>query len=274
MKNGSEMKFVSFNINGLRARPHQLAALVEQHQPDVIGLQETKVHDDMFPLEEVSKLGYNVFYHGQKGHYGVALLTKTQPVAVRRGFPDDGEDSQRRLIMAEIPSPIGDITVINGYFPQGESRDHPIKFPAKEKFYRDLQSYLEQQLAVDKPVLIMGDMNISSTDLDIGIGEENRKRWLRTGKCSFLPEEREWMDRLLQWGLVDTWREKNPETADRFSWFDYRSKGFDDNRGLRIDLLLASPPLASRCIDSGIDYDIRSMEKPSDHAPVWSSFKV
>lgn len=274
MKNGSEMKFVSFNINGLRARPHQLAALVEQHQPDVIGLQETKVHDDMFPLEEVSKLGYNVFYHGQKGHYGVALLTKTQPVAVRRGFPDDGEDSQRRLIMAEIPSPIGDITVINGYFPQGESRDHPIKFPAKEKFYRDLQSYLEQQLAADKPVLIMGDMNISSTDLDIGIGEENRKRWLRTGKCSFLPEEREWMDRLLQWGLVDTWREKNPKTADRFSWFDYRSKGFDDNRGLRIDLLLASPPLASRCIDSGIDYDIRSMEKPSDHAPVWSSFRL
>ncbi len=274
MKNGSEMKFVSFNINGLRARPHQLAALVEQHQPDVIGLQETKVHDDMFPLEEVSKLGYNVFYHGQKGHYGVALLTKTQPVAVRRGFPDDGEDSQRRLIMAEIPSPIGDITVINGYFPQGESRDHPIKFPAKEKFYRDLQSYLEQQLAADKPVLIMGDMNISSSDLDIGIGEENRKRWLRTGKCSFLPEEREWMDRLLQWGLVDTWREKNPETADRFSWFDYRSKGFDDNRGLRIDLLLASPPLASRCIDSGIDYDIRSMDKPSDHAPVWSSFKL
>ncbi len=86
----------------------------------------------------------------------------------------------------------------------------------------------------------MGDMNISPTDLDIGIGEENRKRWLRTGKCSFLPEEREWMERLLGWGLVDTFRKANPETQDRFSWFDYRSKGFDDNRGLRIDLLLAS----------------------------------
>ncbi len=81
------MKFVSFNINGLRARPHQLAAIVEKHQPDVIGLQETKVHDDMFPLEEVARLGYNVFYHGQKGHYGVALLTKETPIAVRRGFP-------------------------------------------------------------------------------------------------------------------------------------------------------------------------------------------
>ena len=267
------MKFVSFNINGLRARPHQLEALVEQHQPDVIGLQETKVHDDMFPLEDVAKLGYNVFYHGQKGHYGVALLTKVQPVSVRRGFPGDDEDAQRRLIMAEIPSPVGDITVINGYFPQGESRDHPTKFPAKEKFYRDLQTYLEQSLPADKPVLIMGDMNISSTDLDIGIGEESRKRWLRAGKCSFLPEEREWMARLLNWGLVDTFREKNPEISDRFSWFDYRSRGFDDNRGLRIDLLLASQPLAAHCVDSGIDYDIRSMEKPSDHAPVWSTFQ-
>lgn len=200
------MKFVSFNINGLRARPHQLAAIVEKHQPDVIGLQETKVHDDMFPLEEVAKLGYNVFYHGQKGHYGVALLTKETPIAVRRGFPGDGEEAQRRIIMAEIPSPLGSITVINGYFPQGESRDHETKFPAKAAFYQNLQNYLETELKRDNPVLIMGDMNISPTDLDIGIGEENRKRWLRTGKCSFLPEEREWMERLLGWGLVDTYR--------------------------------------------------------------------
>lgn len=109
--------------------------------------------------------------------------------------------------------------------------------------------------------------------VDIGIGEENRKRWLRTGKCSFLPEEREWMDRLMSWGLVDTFRHANPQTADRFSWFDYRSKGFDDNRGLRIDLLLASQPLAECCVETGIDYEIRSMEKPSDHAPVWATFR-
>lgn len=271
---GKNMKFVSFNINGLRARPHQLAALVENLQPDVIGLQETKVHDDMFPLEEVLKLGYHVFYHGQKGHYGVALLTKAEPVSVQRGFLTDDEDAQRRIIMAEIPSPIGNITVINGYFPQGESRDHPIKFPAKDKFYQDLQSHLETHLSTENPVLIMGDMNISCTDKDIGIGEDNRKRWLRTGKCSFLPEEREWMDKLLGWGLTDTWRAANPQVEDRFSWFDYRSKGFDDNRGLRIDLLLASQPLASRCVATGIDYDIRSMEKPSDHAPVWAEFKL
>lgn len=268
------MKFVSFNINGLRARPHQLAAIIDQHQPDVIGLQETKVHDDMFPLEEVAKLGYNVFYHGQKGHYGVALLTKETPIAVRRGFPNDDEEAQRRIIMADIPSPQGTLTVINGYFPQGESRDHPTKFPAKAKFYQDLQDYLVNELDNTRPVLVMGDVNISPTDLDIGIGEDSRKRWLRTGKCSFLPEEREWMQRLMGWGLVDTFRQAHPETQDKFSWFDYRSKGFDDNRGLRIDLLLASQPLAERCIATGIDYAIRSMEKPSDHAPVWAQFKL
>ncbi len=268
------MKFVSFNINGLRARPHQLAAIIEQHQPDVIGLQETKVHDDMFPLEDVSQYGYHVFYHGQKGHYGVAMLTKQEPVAVRRGFPGDDEESQRRIIMADIETPQGILTVINGYFPQGESRDHPTKFPAKEKFYRDLQDYLNTSLSVNNPVVVMGDVNISPTDLDIGIGEDSRKRWLRTGKCSFLPEEREWMERLKGWGLIDTFRAANPDTADKYSWFDYRSRGFDENRGLRIDLIMASTPLASRCIETGIDYDIRGMEKPSDHAPIWATFDL
>ncbi|GAB4592295.1 exonuclease III [Edwardsiella tarda] len=268
------MKFISFNINGLRARPHQLAAIVEKHNPDVIGLQETKVHDDMFPLQDLAPLGYHLHYHGQKGHYGVALLTRMAPLAVRKGFPGDAEDAQRRIIMADIPTEQGVLTVINGYFPQGESRDHPLKFPAKSKFYADLQDYLQQSLTPQDQVLIMGDMNISPADIDIGIGDENRRRWLRSGKCSFLPEERAWMDRLLSWGLVDTYRQAHPERDDRFSWFDYRSKGFDDNRGLRIDLLLASQPLAQHCVDSGIDYEIRAMEKPSDHAPIWAEFTL
>ncbi|WJW80639.1 exodeoxyribonuclease III [Moellerella wisconsensis] len=267
------MKFISFNINGLRARPHQLAAIVEKYQPDVIGLQETKVHDDMFPLDDVKQLGYHIYYHGQKGHYGVALLLKNPPLAVRKGFATDDEDAQRRIIMADIATENGPLTVINGYFPQGESRDHPTKFPAKEKFYRDLQTYVETFDPAGQ-LLIMGDLNISPTDKDIGIGENNMKRWLRSGKCSFLPEEREWLGKLLNWGLVDTYRQMHPNTDDKFSWFDYRSKGFDDNRGLRIDLVLASPSLAKRCVATGIDYDIRAMEKPSDHAPVWAEFEL
>jgi exodeoxyribonuclease III len=268
------MKFVSFNINGLRARPHQLSQLIELHQPDVIGLQETKVHDDMFPIEMVEALGYHVFFHGQKGHYGVAIMTKMTPLSIQRGFTSDEEDAQRRIIIAEIPSPIGSIYVFNGYFPQGESRDHPTKYAAKQKFYQDLLQQLTGNYHREQPIIVMGDMNISSTDADIGIGEDNRKRWLRTGKCSFLPEERQWLQSLLNWGLIDTWRAANPEQQQRFSWFDYRSKGFDDNRGLRIDLLLATECLAGRCRDTGIDYQLRSMEKPSDHAPIWASFDL
>ncbi|MCY1483200.1 Exodeoxyribonuclease III [compost metagenome] len=266
------MKIVSFNINGLRARPHQLQAVIERHQPDVIGLQETKVADDQFPREEIEALGYHVHYHGQKGHYGVALLSRQQPVDLQRGFPGDGEDSQRRFIWGTFLDASGQpITVMNGYFPQGENRDHPVKFPAKQRFYADLQTLLETSFAPSQPLVVMGDINISPEDCDIGIGDENRKRWLKAGKCSFLPEEREWLARLKEWGLVDSFRLLNPEVSDRFSWFDYRSRGFEDEpkRGLRIDVILASHGIRERIVEAGVDYDIRSMEKPSDHAPIW-----
>jgi len=118
---------------------------------------------------------------------------------------------------------------------------------------------------------VMGDVNISPEDCDIGIGPDNAKRWLRTGKCSFLPEEREWMARLKNWGLIDSFRHLHPEVIDRFSWFDYRSRGFEDEpkRGLRIDVIMASHGLQSRIKAAGVDYDLRAMEKPSDHAPIW-----
>ena len=134
-------------------------------------------------------------------------------------------------------------------------------------------THLETNHTPDEDVIVMGDINISPTDLDIGIGEVNAKRWLKTGKCSFQPEEREWLAKLLNWGFKDTFREQNPETSDKYSWFDYRSKGFVDNRGLRIDVVLATHALAERCIDTGIDYELRGIEKPSDHAPIWSTFK-
>ncbi|AYF87050.1 exodeoxyribonuclease III [Pseudomonas sp. JS3066] len=266
------MKIVSFNINGLRARPHQLEALIAKHQPDVIGLQETKVADEQFPEAEIRQLGYHVHYHGQKGHYGVALLSRQEPISLFKGFPNDGEEAQRRFIYGTFADAHGNpVTVMNGYFPQGESRDHPVKFPAKERFYADLQVLLEQQFQPSQQLVVMGDINISPEDCDIGIGEENRKRWLKTGKCSFLPEEREWLARLKNWGLVDSFRHLNPEVNDRFSWFDYRSRGFEDEpkRGLRIDVILATSPLQARIKDAGIDYDLRGMEKPSDHAPIW-----
>ena len=271
------MKLVSFNVNGVRARPHQLQALVEQYDPDIIGLQETKVQDSEFPVEMIEALGYQVHYHGQKGHYGVALMSKEAPLEVIRGLPDDDDDSQKRLITGRFRTPGGEeLVVMNGYFPQGEKRDHPVKFPAKGRFYAELTEWLARDFTPRQHLAVMGDMNIAPTDLDIGIGEENRKRWLRTGKCSFLPEEREWLERLMSWGLHDSFREKHPEVNDRFSWFDYRSRGFerDPKRGLRIDLILVSGSLKGRVTDAGIAYDIRAMEKPSDHCPVWTEITL
>jgi len=267
------MKIVSFNINGLRARLHQLQALIDKHQPDIIGLQEIKVHNDAFPLEEVEAMGYHVYFHGQKAHYGVAMLCKKEAEQVQLGFPSDDEDAQKRMIMVTTTNGQGEkVTVLNGYFPQGDNINHETKFPYKRQFYKDLMGYLNEHHQPDEHLVIMGDINISPTDLDIGIGEANRKRWLKTGKCSFQPEERQWLATLLDWGFTDTFRELHPETADKYSWFDYRSKGFDDNRGLRIDVVLATKALAERCNESGIDYELRGIEKPSDHAPIWSSF--
>lgn len=269
------MKLVSFNTNSIRMRLHQLEALIKHHQPDVIGIQETKVTDQEFPIAEIEALGYHAYFHGQKTHYGVCLLSKNPAIKVQKGFPTDDDSAQKRLIIGEFVSDSGKpYTLINGYFPQGENIEHAIKFPAKRKFYADLLALLQTEYSADQPLIVMGDLNISAQDIDIGIGEANRKRWLKTGKTSFQPEEREWLSQLHTWGLIDTYRVIHPTQDDKFSWFDYRSKGFEDNpkRGLRIDAILTTQCLADCCTDSDIDYDIRGMDKPSDHAPVWSAF--
>ncbi len=276
------IRLVSFNINGLRARLHQLEALIAAHRPLVIGLQETKVHDDEFPCEAVEAMGYHVHFHGQKGHYGVALLCHktlcpSGPEEVFFGLPGDGEESQRRLIGARLRTADGEaLTVWNGYFPQGENVAHPTKFPNKRAFYAQLTQLLHERHRPDERLVVMGDFNISPEDIDIGIGEANRKRWLREGKTSFQPIEREWLGTLKAWGLSDSYRVRHPAVNDRFSWFDYRSRGFerDPRRGLRIDHILVTPPLAERVRDAGIDYELRAMQRPSDHAPVWTDFDL
>lgn len=272
------MKVISFNINGLRARTAQLQRLIDKHQPDVIGLQEIKVHNDAFPLEAIEAMGYHAYYHGQKAHYGVAFLSKKEPTNIQYGFPTDDEDAQKRMIMATFDwqdeqGQTHSMRILNGYFPQGENRAHETKFPAKQKYYQDLMTYLNDNHQTDEQIVVMGDINISATDADIGIGEANAKRWLKTGKCSFLPEEREWINTLYDWGLTDTFRQLHPTVDDKFSWFDYRSRGFDDNRGLRIDQIIVTKPLMSVCVESDVDYELRGVEKPSDHAPIWAVFK-
>ncbi len=266
------MKIISFNINGIRARFHQLAQIKAKHDPDILGLQEIKVHSDLYPHEDIQNVtGLTSHVWGQKAHHGVATLCR-QPVETHYGYPTDQEDDQRRLVITSHPTKDGRVlTVINGYFPQGESNKHETKWPAKRKFYADLYAWLTENATPDDLIVILGDFNIAPIDQDIGIGEKNMKRWLKEGKSAFLPEEREWFETIRNWGLHDSYRVQNPDTNDRFSWFDYRSKGFDDEpkRGLRIDHLMITQPLVELIVDTGIDYEIRGMEKPSDHAPAW-----
>jgi len=265
------MKIVSFNVNSVRQRLHQLQSLIDKHAPEFIGLQETKVQDHDFPREAIAEMGYEVVFAGQKTHYGVALLSRTPCLTPCYGFPDDAEDAQKRFIGGEFNVDGESMLIFNGYFPQGESRDHAVKFPAKRKFYADLIRFLNAYDLRDSKLVVMGDYNIAPEDSDIGIGPDNARRWLKTGKASFLPEEREWFQQLSALGLYDGFRLCHADEDSCFSWFDYRSRGFEaePRRGLRIDHLLVSELLRPTVVDAGVDYDIRGMEKPSDHAPTW-----
>lgn len=270
------MKVVSFNANSIRQRQHQFEAIVEKYNPEIIGVQETKVTDEDFPVEEIQSLGYECAFFGQKTHYGVALLYKNVVCEkIEKGFPNDGDEAQKRIITGRFLFRGKPLTVINGYFPQGESRQHPVKFPAKEKFYKDLKDYLGTFCRPSDPVIVMGDYNVAPVDNDLGIGPQNVKRWLKEGKTSFLPEERQWLQDIADWGLTDCFRHLYPEEKSTFSWFDYRSRGFErePKRGLRIDHIYVTNPLLENLKDSGTDYEIRSMMKPSDHCPVWAEFR-
>lgn len=264
------MNIISFNVNSVRLRIHQLKALIDRHNPEFIGLQETKVQDHDFPIEAINELGYEVIFMGQKTHYGVALLSKTKPISVKYGFEGDTEESQKRFIGGVFNVNGKKLHCYNGYFPQGESIHHETKYPAKERFYADLTAFL-QSIDESEAVIVMGDFNVAPVDNDIGIGADSVKRWLKQGKTSFLPEEREWFERLIALGYSDSFRQCHPDIDNQFSWFDYRSKGFErePRRGLRIDQILVSKHLESFIIDAGIDEDIRGMTKPSDHAPIW-----
>ena len=269
------IRTMSFNVNGIRSRLNQLEIILEKHSPTIVGLQEIKVSDEEFPIQAITEMGYEVSYFGQKGHYGVALLSKTSPVNVIKGFPTDDNESQKRIIHGHYQYGAETIHVINGYFPQGENRSHPTKFPAKEKFYSDLGMYMRDNLKQNDYVVVMGDMNVAPKNIDVGIGPDNMKRWLQRGICCFLPEERTWLDSIMSFPLFDTYRHLHCNDLE-YSWFDYRSRGFDQDpkRGLRIDLILSSQSLLPRMIDAGIDVEARGLEKPSDHCPVWADFEL
>ncbi|MCL2523298.1 MAG: exodeoxyribonuclease III [Betaproteobacteria bacterium] len=251
------MKLATWNVNSLRVRlPHLLDWLVEQ-RPDVLCLQELKLEDHNFPRDAIEDIGYHVAFSGQKTYNGVALLARQPITDVVHGnplFPDE----QKRLIAGTIDG----ARVICAYVPNGQEIGCD-KYAYKLRWLSALADWLGEELAAHPQLALGGDFNIVPDDRDV----HDPVAWAGGILCS--DAERAAFRRLLDLGLKDSFRLfDQPEKT--FSWWDYRTLGFQKNLGLRIDHILLSTPLAARCTAAGIDRAPRKRERPSDHAPAWA----
>jgi exodeoxyribonuclease-3 len=253
------MRVATWNVNSVRSRLDQLTAWLSRAAPDVLCMQETKVEDDLFPHAALAECGYRTVVSGQKTYNGVAIAAKLGLAIedVKKGLDDDPPDAQRRLIAATIEG----VRILDVYVPNGQAVGTPA-FAYKLEWLGRLQRDLAAHTTPAQQVLVCGDFNVAPVDLDV----HDPKKWAGSILCT--DEERAALRSLLSWGLTDVFRDKHPGEAGLYSWWDYRMGAFRKNRGLRIDLALATPPLAARCKSAIVDRRPRELDKPSDHAPV------
>lgn len=253
------MKIASWNVNSLRVRLPQVLDWLEKEQPDVLGLQETKLTDENFPLAALQEAGYQTVFAGQPTYNGVALITKEEALDVRRDIPDF-PDEQKRVIAATISG----VRVINLYVVNGQAVGSE-KFDYKMRWLRAVHAWLADELDRHDKVVVMGDFNIAPDDRDV----HDPEAWHEKILCS--TAERQALQELLDLGLHDTYRLfDQPENV--FSWWDYRAAAFRRGMGLRIDLVLCSNAMKDRCTAGRVDIEPRRNERPSDHAPVIAEF--
>jgi exodeoxyribonuclease III len=256
------MKIATWNVNSIRARLERLLAWLAKEQPDALCLQELKVPDADFPMEELAEAGYAAAVHGQRTYNGVAILARGPLEDVVVSLADREEPTQARLLAATVAG----VRVISAYVPNG-SEVGSDKYAYKLEWLERLSAYLKRTGALEGPFVLCGDLNIAPDDLDIAKPDEWQGTVLSTD------EVRGWYRGLLEAGLVDVVRKHNPD-GGIYSWWDYRRLGFQRNDGLRIDHILATAPLAERCTAAWVDRDERKGEKPSDHAPVVAEFRL
>ena len=254
------MRIVSWNINSLRKRQDRLFAWLETTQPDVVCLQETKCPDDQFPSLALKAVGYHWAHHGEKSYNGVAILAKTELKDVRASLCDEVVDPQARVIAATINR----IRVFAIYAPNGQAVGSPA-YEYKLDWYRRLRDCIARENAAD--LIVCGDFNVAPEDIDV----YDPQLW--RGAIMASDGERGAFRQLCEIGLRDTLRIHHKE-GQLFSWWDYQMRGFEKNRGLRIDAVLASENLAKKCTASGVDIEMRKGKEPSDHAPVWAEFNL
>ena len=254
------MRIVTWNVNSVRARLERVLAVLERHQPDLVCLQETKVTDEVFPVEAVQQHGYRVERHGQKAYNGVALLSRAPLEAVQRGFPGNPAPGEARVISGTL----GGLRVINLYVVNGQAMGTD-KYALKLQWLDALIRWVEADHDPGAPLLIVGDFNIAPDDRDVHEPELWRNRVLVSDP------ERERLQRLLAWGLSDLLRCRTDE-AGVFTWWDYRFGAFRRDLGLRLDLALGTAPLVARLASVDVDREERARDSgpglPSDHAPV------
>ena len=251
------MRIATWNVNSLKVRLPRVEEWIADVQPDVLCLQETKLADDAFPALTFAALGYEAAHYGQGQWNGVAILSRVGLTDVVSNFAGGGEpDPDARIITASC----GGVRVSCVYVPNGRSLDDD-HYQYKLRWLAQLRSHVA---ALSKPtdqVVVTGDFNIAPADLDV----YDPSKFV--GATHTSPAERAELQALCDWGMVDLFR-KHHEGAKLYSWWDYRAGDFHQGRGLRIDLVLGTSSVASRCEFAVIDRNARKGQLPSDHAPV------
>lgn len=253
------MLVATWNVNSLKVRLPHLLAWLETVRPDVVGLQETKLVDDVFPVAEIEAAGYHCAFSGQKTYNGVAIVAREPITDVVAGIPGFA-DEQKRVICGTV----GGLRFLNLYVPNGQSVDSD-KYLYKLDWLHAVESYCAAEMRAHESFAVVGDFNIAPDDRDV----HDPDAWRGQVLCS--DAERDAFTRLTALGLVDTYRMFN-DGDGVYSWWDYRQGAFRRNRGLRIDHILASGQLAERCMGVSVDVEPRTWDRPSDHAPVVARF--
>ncbi len=245
-------------------RLEHLLRWLKLRAPDCLCLQETKTQDREFPYAEIKAAGYHVVHSGGKGRNGVAILARKEPRDVLVGFPDvEDAEARERLIVATVQG----VRVHSVYIPNG-GRVGSDAFLYKLEFIYRLREYFETYFDPEEDlVALCGDFNVAPEEIDVYDPE------LLAGQICFHERERTAVKLLAEWGLVDSYRLKHPAEAGAFTWWDYQFGAFKANRGLRLDHIWVTKPLASNLKDAFIDREPRAWKKPSDHAPVVAVFE-
>lgn len=256
-------KIANWNVNSLKVRLNHLLQWLDEHQPDIMAIQECKTIDERFPRTEIEAAGYNVIYYGQKTYNGVAILSKknhADPQTIIKNIPCFA-DTQARVLTASYSQ----LRVINVYVPNGQSVGSE-KYQYKLEWLAGLREFVTEEMKQHQNVVILGDFNIAPSDQDV----HDPAAW--AGHVLVSPLERAAFEDLLALGLQDSFRIFNKE-AGCYTWWDYRAAAFRRNLGLRIDHILTSKSLAQKCSSCYIDIQPRRWEQPSDHTIIVAEFE-